>query len=159
MNYPVRKPTRLQKYDYSTPGSYFVTLCTHNKEKLLGEVVGGGVYDAPQVELSPFGVVVQKCLLQVTGDVKVDKFVVMPNHVHLLLTVDSCGSSQAPNPTNGAVPKFVSLFKRRCNRVWGRNIWQRSFYDHVVRNEKEYLRIWTYIDTNPAKWQDDRYYS
>ena len=159
MRLPVRKPTRLPQYDYSTDGSYFVTFCTHNKEKLLGEVVGGGVYDAPQVELSPFGVVVQKYLLQVTGEVSVDKFVVMPNHVHLLLTVDGCGSSQAPNPTNGAVPKFISLLKRRCNRVWGRNIWQRSFYDHVVRNEKEYLRIWAYIDTNPAKWQDDRYYS
>ena len=115
--------------------------------------------DAPQVELSPFGVVVQKYLLQGTGEVSVDKFVVMPNHVQLLLTVDGRGSSQAPNPTNGAVPKFISLLKRKCNRVRGRNIWQRSFYDHVVRNEKEYLRIWAYIDTNPAKWQDDRYYS
>ena len=162
---PSRKRTRLKDYDDSAPGLYFLTVCTKEKQNRLGNIVGCGIYDAPKCILSQTGQVVEMQLLRLRQryeETILEQYVIMPNHLHLLLRIPhqgSNGSSQAPNPTNGAVPKFISLLKRRCNRVWGRNIWQRSFYDHVVRNEKEYLRIWAYIDTNPAKWQDDRYYS
>ena len=128
----------------------------------MGEVVGGGVYDAPSVRLSPWGRVVEETLRQMTEykGVTVEKVVIMPNHLHLLLFVKESGngSSQAPNPTNAAVPKFVSLFKRRCDHTCGENIWQRSYHDHIVRSEADYRRIWEYIDTNPAKWREDCFY-
>ena len=90
----------------------------------------------------------------------------MPNHIHLIIEVltttgNDCvlnGSSQAPNPTNEIIPKFVSLFKRHCNREIGKNIFQRSFHDHIIRGEKDYLKIWNYIDTNPQKWDEDCFY-
>ena len=159
---PQRRSPRLSGWDYSTPGAYFVTVCTKEKEKLLGKVVGGGVYDAPQMQLSPYGEAAQTALQQMEGHaaVRVEKAVIMPNHMHLLLFVRevSGGSSQAPNPTNAAVPKFVSLFKRRCHRLCGENFWQRSYHDHVIRDAAEYERIWTYIDNNPARWQEDCFY-
>ena len=162
---PKRKRNRLENYDYSSCGAYFITVCTLERQNYFWENVGA-IIDRPQdVELSTYGKMVDQAIQNIPSAypaLSLESYVIMPNHLHLLLRIPhqgSNGSSQAPNPTNGAVPKFISLLKRRCNRVWGRNIWQRSFYDHVVRNEKEYLRIWAYIDTNPAKWQDDRYYS
>ena len=160
---PKRRRTRLAGWDYSASGAYFVTVCTREKQKLLGEVVGGGVYDAPQTRLSEQGKAVQESLRQMTehNEVTVEKAVIMPNHLHLLLVVHAHpgGSSQAPNPTNAAIPQFVSLFKRRCNRLCGENIWQRSYHDHIIRDEADFQRIWEYIDTNPAKWQNDCFYS
>ncbi len=88
-------------------------------------------------------------------NVCIDKYVIMPNHIHLILEVKNDGMSQAPSPTNAIVPKFISLFKRYCNREYGKNIFQRSFHDHIIRDENDYLKIWNYIDTNPQKWQED----
>ena len=161
-NLPRRKSPRLPGWDYSAPGAYFVTVCTREKEKLLGKVVGGGIYDAPQMRLSQYGTAVEEGLREM-GDcagVTVEKTVIMPNHIHLLLLVRKLpgGSSQAPNPTNATIPKFISLFKRRCNRLCGENVLQRSYHDHVIRDEADYRRIWTYIDENPAKWREDCFY-
>jgi len=93
-------------------------------------------------------------------DVTVDKYVIMPNHIHLILKVhNNAGCRQAPSPTNATIPKFMSLFKRYCNREIGYNIFQRSFHDHIIRDYTDYLKIWEYIDTNPAKWQEDCFYT
>ena len=87
----------------------------------------------------------------------------MPNHIHLIVVISEAiqkgnilnGTSQAPSPTNAILPKFVSLYKRYCNREYGDNLFQRSFHDHIIRNEADYQRIWNYIDTNPLKWNED----
>jgi len=68
------------------------------------------------------------------------------------------GTSMAPSPTNAAIPHFVSTFKRFCHREIGGPIFQRSYYDHVIRSKAEYREIWQYIDSNPDKWMQDRYY-
>ena len=94
--------------------------------------------------------------------VRVDKYVIMPNHVHLLIFVDetvSDGMSKAPSPTNAVIPHFVSTLKRFCHRDIGRKIFQRSYHDHVIREERDYLRIWAYIDGNPARWREDCFYT
>jgi REP element-mobilizing transposase RayT len=85
---------------------------------------------------------------------------VMPNHIHLLLQITDCdnGPSGRPVPTNTKVSQFVGTFKRFCNREIGENIWQYRSYDHVIRGEKDYLKIWNYIDGNPSKWLEDCYY-
>ena len=164
MDLPVRKPNRLPKFDYSTPGAYFITVCAKDRKSILGEIVGGGAFDAPHVCLTKTGRIVQRYL--VSGDrvvgIAVDKFVVMPNHIHLILLVDGTASdrtSKSPAPANAAIPHFVSTLKRFCHRDAGKIIFQRSYHDHVIRNEKDYLKIWEYIDNNPVRWQEDCFYT
>ena len=88
----------------------------------------------------------------------------MSNHIHLLISLNSAnGRSRTPVPTfnnnaNSEISKFVGTFKRLTNKKYGKNIWQNSFYDHVIRSEQDYREIWDYIDNNPAKWREDRFY-
>ncbi|MBE6796939.1 MAG: hypothetical protein E7531_01160 [Ruminococcaceae bacterium] len=91
--------------------------------------------------------------------VSVDKYVIMPNHIHIILKVDSNGgTSKAPSPTNNKISLAVSTLKCFVNSEVGANIFQRSFHDHIIRGENGYKKIWKYIDTNPIKWQDDCFY-
>ncbi len=159
----IRKPTRLKCFDYSANGYYFITVCTENKQKIMCNIVGCGVLDAPKTELSDIGKTVKKQLDFMDdfyNDIKIDKYVIMPNHLHLILKIrrDS-GASGTPHPTNNVLSCFVGSFKRFTNRAVGKNIWQKSFYDHIIRDENDYLRICEYIDANPAKWADDEYYT
>jgi REP element-mobilizing transposase RayT len=162
MELPVRKPNRLPSFDYNTPGAYFITICTKDRKNILGKVVGGGAFDAPQAELTDIGKITEKYILSgnCMPQVCVDKYVVMPNHIHMILFVnaDSSGTPRASSPTNAIVPHFVSTFKRFCYREAGSTIFQRSYHDHIIRNQKDYLKIWEYIDNNPAQWQEDCFY-
>ena len=165
MNLPTRKPTRLKNYDYSQNGYYFITICTHNKQKILCNIVGDGVYDIPQTNLTACGMILEKYIIFMNSkykNISIDKYVIMPNHIHLIIKIvneSHIGMSQAPYPTSNAIiPKFISLFKRYCNREIGNNIFQRSFHDHIICGEKDYLKIWNYIDTNPQKWKADCFY-
>lgn len=152
-----RKPNRLSEYDYSTNGAYFITICTQNRKPILGHIVGGGALDAPNITLTEFGQIAHKYILssnRITG-ICVDKFVIMPDHIHLIVRINqiaSQGMSKAPSPTNAAIPHFVSTFKRFCHRDIGAVIFQRSYYDHVIRNQRDYDEIWQYIENNPRKW-------
>lgn len=159
----MRKPTRLPHFDYSTPGAYFVTICVQDYKCILSTIVGGGVLDAPQVQLTKIGSLVERNIL--AGNrcpgIWVDKYVIMPNHIHLLVSVKetaSGGTSKTPSPTNAMIPHFISTFKRFCHRDIGYKIFQRSYHDHVIRNERDYQRIWTYIEGNPARWNEDCFY-
>ena len=163
MAYSHRKPNRLSYYDYSTPGAYFLTVCTQDKRPILGRIVGGGAFDAPSIHLSSIGQVVHQYILSGNNipGITVDKFVVMPNHIHLILLVDegaSHGTSKAPSPTNAVIPHFISTLKRFCNRDIGFPIFQRSYHDHVIRDEHDYQKIWQYIEHNPARWTEDCFY-
>lgn len=116
------------------------------------------------MELSLYGQIVDRCIqrMQMSNRyVKVDKYVIMPNHIHLLLCIAERsvnGASPSAAPYNSSVPKFVSLLKRYCNRECGKNIWQISYHDHIVRGEKDYRKIWEYIDTNVIRWRNDCFY-
>ena len=99
-------------------------------------------------------------------NIKIDKYVVMPNHVHMIISVldvaeneDSNGPSGMPVPTNSLIGKFVGTFKRYCNREYGKNIWQRSYHDHIIRDKNDYEKIWNYIDTNVIRWKNDCFYN
>ena len=163
---PERKHTRLKDYDYSRDGVYFLTICAAENRCLFARVcVGGGVLDAPRVTLTQYGAAIQDRLEEmdrVYGHVALLKYVIMPNHIHILLQVADRPSG-TPAPTerdraNQTIPAFVSTLKRMTNRTCGVPLWQRGYHDHVVRNEADYLRIWNYIDANPAKWAEDKYY-
>ena len=168
VEYPKRKKNRLEKYDYSQNGAYFITICTDDRKCLLSRIVGGGVLDAPAMHLSHYGTVVERRIQEmnrVYHDVQTVKYVIMPNHVHLLVCISRSGNraghgpSRTPAPTNAVIPHYVSTFKRLCNREFGKDIWQRSFHDHIIRDEAHYQLIWQYIDTNPARWQQDCFYT
>ncbi len=161
MEFPVRKSPRLPFYNYSSPGAYFITICTQNRKNILARIVGGGVLDAPSICLSPTGQIVEQRLLSANQiyNVIIDKYVVMPNHVHILIFIHPHASHTASVPSNQSIPRFVSGFKRLCNQSVGHPIFQRSYHDHVIRNERDYQRIWQYIDNNPALWEKDCFYT
>ena len=162
-----RKSNRLKNYDYSAQGYYFVTVCTSEKQKILCNIVGCGVLDAPKTELSAIGEMVNNQLafmLDFYNEIKIDKYIVMPNHIHLIIKINNNSISDKrcvkdAAPYNNMLWKFIGTFKRYTNKFANCNLWQKSFYDHVIRNEKDYLKIWEYIDTNPAKWTEDKYYT
>ena len=158
MEYPQRKRLRLPQYDYSAAGCYFLTICTKDKVCSLGSV-GRADPGTPWVQLSPLGELAQHHIQTMESayeGVTVEKSVVMPNHVHLLLTIHS-GAPGSARPTQN-LSRMVAAFKRLTNRAAAEQLWQPSYYDHVVRNEQDFLRIWNYIDTNPARWAEDEYY-
>lgn len=154
-----RKSLRLKGYDYSAPGVYFITVCTENRRKILGNLVGHDACDVPQIELSSYGKVLGKYIDFMSdkySHIKVDRYIIMPDHFHLLLRITDInyqknGVSQASRPTNSEVAKFVSLLKRYCNKEYDKNIWQTSYNDHIIRNEKDYLEVIEYIDNNPLR--------
>lgn len=161
MSLPQRKPNRLVNYDYSANGMYFITICTKNKKKLLCDIVGDGAFDVPKTVLTATGRIVDKYILSTDRieKVSVEKYVIMPNHIHLLVFIEDInGTSRAPSPTNAMIPHVVSTLKRFCNREIGANIFQRSYHDHIIRNEMDYKKIWEYIDNNPARWKEDCFY-
>ena len=162
MELPKRKPVRLSEYDYSQNGAYFLTLCSMNKARIFGRFVGDGVLDVPNVELTQFGKIVEQTLNEMMAHythISVEKYVIMPNHLHILMLVHSgseaFGTSRTPSPTNSHVASFVSTLKRFSNRKSGQQLFQRSYFDHVIRNDNDYLAHWKYIDENPVRWLDD----
>ena len=88
--------------------------------------------------------------------VAVDKYVVMPNHIHLILTLPCNDGRALRAPT---VSRIIRAWKETVTKTLGAPIWQKTFYDHVIRDENDYLRIWDYIDTNPLRWAEDEYYT
>ena len=156
-----RKQTRLSGFDYSSKGYYFITFCTQNRCNILSKIVGCGILDAPQNKLTRVGKLVVEVIEYINennSEVIVDKYVVMPNHIHLILIVNG-GSSGMPTPTNHTVPKLISSLKRFTNKKCGLSLWQRSYHDRIIRDEKEYLELCKYIENNPYKWLEDKYYS
>ena len=156
---PRRKHPRLKYYDYARTGAYFITFCTKNKRCVLSSVGRGALAPLP-VTLTPYGKIVDELIRNIPlvyPGTFLEHYVIMPNHVHLLLRLDmGDGGAGAPRPTVSAI---VGGIKSLTTRKIGASIWQSSFYDHVIRDENDFLRIWTCIDTNPAKWAEDCYYT
>ncbi len=155
-----RKNIRLSNYDYSQNGAYFVTICTYNRECLLGEIVGNGL-DRSVLKPTDLAIVAERELKNVPqhfDGVLIDKYVIMPNHIHLILFINReiQAERSRPFPTLSTI---IGLFKSGVSRKIGFSIWQKSFHDHIIRNEQKYQKIWNYIDTNPQKWEEDILYT
>jgi len=160
MEYPVRKTTRLTTIPYDQPGSYFITVCTANREKLFwspaqppAESVGADII-RPQHQLSKIGQVLDQSVQKISTiypAVKVDHYMIMPDHIHLLITIEphgEVGGRIISAPTKG-IPTIVGQMKRAVTKAVGRPIWQKGYHDHVIRNDRDYQEIWKYIETNP----------
>ncbi len=164
---PVRKSIRLKGYDYSQTGSYFVTICVKNKHEILGEIVGDAALGVPRMELTEIGINVKKHIEHinhVSEKYRLDHYVIMPNHVHLLITIEdetpgTNGTPRAASPTKATIPKIINSLKSLTSKEFGESLWQRAYHDHIIRNETEYQKIWQYIDENPTRWREDCYFA
>ncbi|MBR1954426.1 MAG: transposase [Clostridia bacterium] len=153
--FPQRKTLRLQNFDYSTCGAYFITICTKNRKKLFAPV-GADSISARMVER-----IFLKTIEQYPG-VECPIYVVMPNHFHAIIVISRADMESAPT-----LPQIVQSFKRYSTIEYvkmvkdgilppfDKQIWQRSFYDHVIRNQDDYEEIYKYIYENPMKWEFD----
>ena len=150
---PNRKPIRIENYDYATPGAYFITVCTANREKIFWDSVGADIIRPQNVPLSAAGKIAEQGILQIAehyANAVVDKYCIMPDHIHLILRIESnVGGRMISAPT---VSTVVGSMKRWVSKQIGRPIWQKSFYDHGIRNQQNYDEIWHYIENNPLKY-------
>ena len=168
-----RRSTRLSDYDYAQPGAYFITICTQGRICLFGDVKDG------EILLNPLGRIAKECwmsLPQHFNRVSLDLVVVMPNHVHGIVRIAEDGRSRsrgtacrAPtmerfsHPDRGSLPTIIRSFKssatKRINELrstQGAQVWQRNYYDRVIRNERELDAIRQYLVDNPEKWPEDK---
>ena len=174
---PYRKSIRLKNYDSSSNGYYFVTICTQNREKLFGEIVGATLCGRPN---NPDKLIV-KWLLELENKfkgVKIDEYIVMPNHIHFIIkrTGDHTGSTGDHTGSTGAhtgsplLRDIIGWFKTMTTNEYiagvkdGRfmpfkgRLWQRNYYEHIIRNYDDYINIADYIQNNPLKWEEDKLY-
>lgn len=191
MKYPKRKPTRLKDYDYSQNGAYFITICTHDKKPLFWETepqqkncepVGA---NSIRPQLTKYGQLVERAIRFIPiryPYCRIDNFVIMPNHVHLLLILENetdgrIISSPTEQPSGNSanhwndtepvgsdsirptckgkaksITTIIGQMKRWVSKEVGFSFWQSSFYDHIIRDEEDYLTRWKYIEENPVKW-------
>jgi putative transposase len=163
-----RRSIRLSDHDYTDVGRYYVTMCAYQRHCLFGDVVDD------IMQLNSWGKIVGNCWSTIPShftDVELDEFVIMPNHLHgILVITDDSGRGtiyRAPtierfgSPVRGSLPTIIRCFKaavtRRINRVYGATgIWQRSYYEHIIRSEDQLNRIRQYIVENPLKWALDK---
>lgn len=154
-----RKNNRIPHYDYSSPGEYFVTVCTSRREKIFWNDVGASIARPSDERLNDEGKKVARLIENIPTRypaVSVDNYAVMPNHIHLLLRIN-CGADGRAMlaPT---ISTIVQQLKGASTKAIRPGIWQKSFYDHVIRNDADYKEKWEYIESNPSKWLEDELY-
>jgi len=174
-----RRSIRLRDYDYSTAGAYFVTICTFERECLLGDVVNG------EMRLNGMGQIVQDEWLrtaEMRNNIVLDEFIVMPNHFHGIIHIRDTVGAHCMRPDHnertdvnrahvgaplrrrksGSIGSIIAGFKsaatKRINQLRdnpGTSVWQRNYYERIIRNDQELQTIQQYIVDNPATWQED----
>ena len=162
MELPKRKQIRLQKYDYSAPGAYFVTICTADRRCILSDIRRGDPCGRPSPILTRYGEIVEQCLRQTENlyAVRFEPYVIMPNHIHFICVIDQPRATTRVAPTLGNIVGALKSLSANCcreNSLKGK-LWQRGYHEHVIRNEQDYQEIWNYIDANPARWAEDQYH-
>jgi len=158
-----RKKIRLSGFDYSQAGSYFITIGTHNRKYIFGDIQN------ENIKLNDIGRIIEEWwnkLPEKFLSIKNDEFTVMPNHIHGIIAI--LDENSESNSGKAALPRILQWFKAMTGNEYSRyvrekrlsvgenRLWQRSYYDHVIRNEKELGRIREYIKNNPLKWHLDR---
>ena len=163
-NYPKRKPTRLKGYDYGTPGAYFITICVKDRKQLLSKIfVGQGLAPAEN-RLTIYGNIAKEQIELLENrykGIKIDKYVIMPNHIHILIFYDvTAGASPCPTISD-IICAFKSITTRFCKKAGlnEKHLFQSSFHDHIIRGKNDYQKIWEYIDTNVMRWEKDCFYN
>lgn len=168
---PQRKNLRLKHYDYSQTGYYFVTICTEGKKHLWGSIIDG------DLKLNDAGNMVEKWYLELKNkykNIELNEHIIMPNHVHFIIAIvgDDLRVTPQSSGTHAGVPlqsiiqwfktmttnEYIKGVKNREYPPFEKQIWQRNYFEHIIRNDKELHEIREYIVNNPAKWDLDKYY-
>ena len=153
-----RKTTRLEGADYNRNQAVFLTICTKERKCILSRIVGTGVLDGPQIELTKYGQIADKYIHQLNDfydDLSVESYVIMPNHIHLLLQIH--GGADGRSLIAPTISTVVRLMKSAASHEAGFALWQKGFYDHVIRSDADYLDCWQYIEGNPGKREEKHY--
>ncbi len=175
-----RRPIRLKNYDYSKPGYYYVTICTQNRECLFGNIMDG------EMVFSAAGNMIQKWWLELENkytNIGLDIFQIMPNHIHGIIIINNVGANLCVRPydknkeeilngqTHRSAPtigrmiqwiktmttnEYIRSVKQNRWEPFKNRLWQRNYYEHIIRNDKELDEIRKYITENPAKWAEDK---
>jgi len=162
---PVRKSNRLQGYDYNQNGACFVTICAKDRAPLFGKIIVGAASCRPQAsrrpQLSAIGEIIESEIVRLSqtyDGVFVDCHVVTPNHVHMIIAICNENGSVCTGGRQNAAPtvsRMIQQWKRAISIKAGFSPWQKSFHDHIIRNEQDYIRIAEYIGNNPVTWEKD----
>jgi len=166
-----RRSIRLKGYNYSQAGAYFITICTTNRACLFGHIFNG------KMILNDAGKIAFDAWMQtpnIRSNIELDAFVVMPNHIHGIVIIHGgelhspgyekgeCNSPlRSPSNNIGAIVRGYKSSVTRQIRLLNHSIdvvWQRNYYGHIIRDEMSYERIAEYINNNPLKWNEDRFY-
>ena len=154
-----RKNLRIKNYDYSNIGFYFITICIKDRSYVLSKI-SEGENNTINLKLLPYGEIVQEVLMKTNNaykEIKIRDYVIMPNHVHFICEINSKNKLKTQSKTKERIPMLISSIKRIINRKCHEKIWQRNYYEHIIRNSIEYLKIVEYIQNNPYNWADDKY--
>lgn len=155
MPLPQRRSIRLPHYNYSQSGIYFLTICTHNRALLLGQVID------ETMQMNAMGEAVFETWQGLTSHythIQLHEFVVMPNHIHGIVQIDAQGTSHGLSEVVRGLKTFSARKINQLRGVSGVAVWQRNYYEHVIRDEQGYFKISEYIQTNPVRWQENKYF-
>lgn len=139
-----RKQNRLENFNYNQNGAYFVTICIKERKKLLSDISVG---DDALIVPKEYGLILEKYIRNVP---EIEKYIIMPDHFHMIIRIDN-GTMRASSTTN-RIANIVRSIKTLTTKEIGKPIFQRSYYDHIIRNQDDHNEIWEYIENNPKKW-------
>ena len=153
MEYRNRKEHRIKWHDYSSSGGYFLTICTKERKNYFWTDVGAPIGRPYDFELSSYGLIVERAIKNIEdvySAVSVDDYIIMPDHIHLLLII--CFDQNGRPMGAPTIDQIVNQTKGYITKQIGQPIWQKSFCDHIIRDEKDYNLHVKYIRENPLKW-------
>ena len=159
---PQRKHPRLGDYDYSTPGAYFITICTQGRRCILSNIVGQGLAPA-EIRYTAYGNIAQeqlRLLPERYPRLKIDQYVIMPNHIHAVLILEEAAEGGSREKITDIICAYKSLTTRECKKAYPIDkLFQTSFYEHIIRGQADYAEISEYIANNPKQWELDELYA
>jgi len=159
----------IPEFDYSQPGAYYVTIVTHDRKSIFGRIING------DMELNDIGKMVKEVWMAIPDhfpNVEMGEYVIMPNHIHgiISITVEATHASPLPRiskgPMPGSIGAIIGSYKSAATRSFHKiqnshenSLWQRNYYEHIIRNERDYQAIYEYILANPINWEEDEEFS
>ena len=157
MDLKKRKNARLMNYDYSQAGAYFVTICTENRKRLFWrDNTVGAIINRPLSDIGQIAEAYIKNIPQIYNNISIPSYVVMPNHIHMIIMIEANEDGRliiAPT-----ISRIIKQYKTAVSKEIGVSVWQKGFFDHIIRNDEDLHRHVQYIDENPKKWENDEYY-